>query len=205
MLLFSFSFYSSSKDILWYFPIKQSVTSKFGLFCICCLLKIGGDSCLEIPLSQLPPSAPPTSGTNTMKTPNCPDSPEYQSQTGDSVRHLASKVSFHLFIGFQCVGKPRSPLGLPIGSGGRAAGNLGRFSKMCTLHGWWNRLPAFSAFQVISWILPGLRKKYVKNFTSVLCVYGRLGSFTSKSGRVFSTGRCSLYLPKTKFWGGKRR
>lgn len=108
MLLFSFSFYSSSKDMLWCFPIKQSVSSKFGLFCICCLLKIGGDSCLEIPLSQLPPSAPPTSGTNTMKTPNCPDSPEYQNQTGDSVRRLASKVSFHLCIGFRCVGKPLS-------------------------------------------------------------------------------------------------
>uniref|UniRef100_A0A8B9S9F6 Tetratricopeptide repeat, ankyrin repeat and coiled-coil containing 1 n=1 Tax=Apteryx owenii TaxID=8824 RepID=A0A8B9S9F6_APTOW len=51
----------------------------------------GGDSCQEIPLSQLPPSAPP-SGTNTMKTLNCPGSPEHQNQTGDSVRRLASKV-----------------------------------------------------------------------------------------------------------------
>ncbi|XP_068264377.1 protein TANC1 isoform X1 [Nyctibius grandis] len=50
-----------------------------------------GDSCQEIPLSQLPPSAPP-SGTNTVKTPNCPGTPEYQNQTGDSVRRLASKV-----------------------------------------------------------------------------------------------------------------
>ncbi|NXW62677.1 TANC1 protein, partial [Eurystomus gularis] len=51
-----------------------------------------GDSCQEIPLSQIPPSAPPASGTNTMKTLNCPDTPEYQNQTGDSVRRLASKV-----------------------------------------------------------------------------------------------------------------
>nr|XP_009664832.1 PREDICTED: protein TANC1 isoform X1 [Struthio camelus australis]XP_009664833.1 PREDICTED: protein TANC1 isoform X1 [Struthio camelus australis]XP_009664834.1 PREDICTED: protein TANC1 isoform X1 [Struthio camelus australis] len=50
-----------------------------------------GDSCQEIPLSQLPPSAPP-SGTNTMKNLNCPGSPEHQNQTGDSVRRLASKV-----------------------------------------------------------------------------------------------------------------
>ncbi|NXT52584.1 TANC1 protein, partial [Pluvianellus socialis] len=51
-----------------------------------------GDSCLEIPLSQLPSSAPPASGSNTMKTLNCPSSPECQNQTGDSVRRLASKV-----------------------------------------------------------------------------------------------------------------
>ncbi|NXG59271.1 TANC1 protein, partial [Hemiprocne comata] len=51
-----------------------------------------GDSCQEIPLSQLPPSAPPTSGTSTMKTLNSPDAPEYQNLTGDSVRRLASKV-----------------------------------------------------------------------------------------------------------------
>nr|XP_025964549.1 protein TANC1 isoform X3 [Dromaius novaehollandiae] len=50
-----------------------------------------GDSGQEIPLSQLPPSAPP-SGTNTTKTLNCPGSPEHQNQTGDSVRRLASKV-----------------------------------------------------------------------------------------------------------------
>ncbi|XP_010143258.1 PREDICTED: protein TANC1, partial [Buceros rhinoceros silvestris] len=50
-----------------------------------------GDSCQEIPLSQLALYAPP-SGTNTMKTLNCPGAPEYQSQTGDSVRGLASKV-----------------------------------------------------------------------------------------------------------------
>ncbi|NXJ69236.1 TANC1 protein, partial [Rostratula benghalensis] len=54
----------------------------------------GGDSCLEIPLSQLPLSAPPTSGTNTTKanTMTCPGGPEYPHQTGDSVRRLASKV-----------------------------------------------------------------------------------------------------------------
>ncbi|XP_071602368.1 protein TANC1 isoform X2 [Heliangelus exortis] len=51
-----------------------------------------GDSCQEIPLSQLPLSAPPASGTNTVKTLNCPDTPEYQNQTSDSVRYLASKV-----------------------------------------------------------------------------------------------------------------
>ncbi|NXN39817.1 TANC1 protein, partial [Rhinoptilus africanus] len=51
-----------------------------------------GDSSLEIPLSHLPPSVPPTSGTNTVKTLSCPSSPEYQNQMGDSVRRLASKV-----------------------------------------------------------------------------------------------------------------
>ncbi|KFU92192.1 Protein TANC1 [Chaetura pelagica] len=51
-----------------------------------------GDSGQEIPLSQLSPSAPQTSGTNTMKTLSCPDAPEYQNLTGDSVRRLASKV-----------------------------------------------------------------------------------------------------------------
>ncbi|NXR03342.1 TANC1 protein, partial [Sagittarius serpentarius] len=51
-----------------------------------------GDSSQEIPLSQLPPSVRPTSGTNTMKTLNCPGPPEYQNHTGDSVRRLASKV-----------------------------------------------------------------------------------------------------------------
>ncbi|XP_009697778.1 PREDICTED: protein TANC1 [Cariama cristata] len=45
-----------------------------------------GDSCQEIPLSQLPLSTPAASGTSTMKT------PDYQNQTGDSVRRLASKV-----------------------------------------------------------------------------------------------------------------
>ncbi|NXE13025.1 TANC1 protein, partial [Lophotis ruficrista] len=50
------------------------------------------DSCQEIPLSQLPLPAPPTSGTSTMKTLNCPGTPEYQNQTGNSVRRLASKV-----------------------------------------------------------------------------------------------------------------
>ncbi|KFQ19183.1 Protein TANC1, partial [Merops nubicus] len=48
-----------------------------------------GDSCHEIPLSQVPPSA---SGASTVKTLNCPGAPEYQNQTGDSVRRLASKV-----------------------------------------------------------------------------------------------------------------
>ncbi|XP_074948763.1 protein TANC1 isoform X3 [Phalacrocorax aristotelis] len=50
-----------------------------------------GESCQEIPLSQLPLSAPPSS-TNTVKTLDCPGTPEYQNQTGDSVRRLASKV-----------------------------------------------------------------------------------------------------------------
>ncbi|XP_061219800.1 protein TANC1 isoform X6 [Neopsephotus bourkii] len=52
----------------------------------------GGDSCQDIPLSQLSPSAPPANGTSTMKTLNCPSTPEYQNQTGDPVRRLASKV-----------------------------------------------------------------------------------------------------------------
>ncbi|NXW44544.1 TANC1 protein, partial [Nyctiprogne leucopyga] len=51
-----------------------------------------GDSCQEIPLSQLPISAPPTSSTGTVKTVNCPGTPEYQNQMNDSVRRLASKV-----------------------------------------------------------------------------------------------------------------
>ncbi|KAM4669258.1 protein TANC1 isoform 6-T9 [Amazona ochrocephala] len=52
----------------------------------------GGDSCQEIPLSQLSTSAPPANGTSTIKTLNCPGTPEYQNQTGDPVRRLASKV-----------------------------------------------------------------------------------------------------------------
>ncbi|NXJ77986.1 TANC1 protein, partial [Trogon melanurus] len=51
-----------------------------------------GDSCQEIPLSQLPSSALPASGANTMKTLNCPGTPEYQNPAGDCVRRLASKV-----------------------------------------------------------------------------------------------------------------
>ncbi|XP_062493843.1 protein TANC1 isoform X3 [Pezoporus occidentalis] len=51
-----------------------------------------GDSCQDIPLSQLSPSAPPANGTSTIKTLNCPSTPEYQNQTGDPVRRLASKV-----------------------------------------------------------------------------------------------------------------
>lgn len=94
MLLFSFHFYFSSKYILSCFLRKQSAISRFGLSCICCLLKIGGDSCQEIPLSQLSPSAPPANGTSTIKTLSRPSTPEYQNQTGDPVRRLASKVSF---------------------------------------------------------------------------------------------------------------
>ncbi|XP_069717842.1 protein TANC1 isoform X2 [Phaenicophaeus curvirostris] len=52
----------------------------------------GGDSFLEIPLSQISPSTPPASGTNTGKTPSGPATPEYQNQAGDAVRRLASKV-----------------------------------------------------------------------------------------------------------------
>ncbi|KAM9550477.1 protein TANC1 isoform 5-T6 [Guaruba guarouba] len=52
----------------------------------------GGDSCQEIPLSQVSPSAPPANGTSTIKMLNCPSTPEYQNQTGDPVRRLASKV-----------------------------------------------------------------------------------------------------------------
>ncbi|XP_067995277.1 protein TANC1 isoform X1 [Melanerpes formicivorus] len=52
-----------------------------------------GDSCQEIPLSHLPSSAPPASGTSTMRTLSCPGAPEYPTQIlGDSVRRLASKV-----------------------------------------------------------------------------------------------------------------
>uniref|UniRef100_A0A8C3EWR7 Tetratricopeptide repeat, ankyrin repeat and coiled-coil containing 1 n=1 Tax=Corvus moneduloides TaxID=1196302 RepID=A0A8C3EWR7_CORMO len=54
--------------------------------------KTGGDSCQEIPLSQLSPCAPPSGDTNTMKTLTCPGTPEHKPQTGDSVRCLASKV-----------------------------------------------------------------------------------------------------------------
>ncbi|NWS69799.1 TANC1 protein, partial [Crotophaga sulcirostris] len=52
----------------------------------------GGDSSLEIPLSQVPLPAPLASGTNTGKAPNCPAAPEYQNQAGDAARRLASKV-----------------------------------------------------------------------------------------------------------------
>ncbi|KAM9011937.1 protein TANC1 isoform 5-T7 [Ara ararauna] len=52
----------------------------------------GGDSCQEIPLSQVSPSAPPANGTSTIKMLNCPSTAEYQNQTGDPVRRLASKV-----------------------------------------------------------------------------------------------------------------
>ncbi|NXY18911.1 TANC1 protein, partial [Atrichornis clamosus] len=51
-----------------------------------------GDSCQEIPLSQLPLPAPPSGDTSTVKTLTCPGTPEYKNQTGDSVRRLASKV-----------------------------------------------------------------------------------------------------------------
>lgn len=101
MLLFCLSCYSSSEDIPWCFPVKQSGISKFGLLYLLSL-NAGGDSCQEIPLSQLALSAPP-SGTNTMKTLNCPGAPEYQNQTGDSVRGLASKVSFHSAVRFRTV------------------------------------------------------------------------------------------------------
>ncbi|XP_065606902.1 protein TANC1 isoform X2 [Cyrtonyx montezumae] len=50
------------------------------------------DSCQEIPLSQLPLSTPPPSGTYTTKTMNCPGTPDNQNQAGDSVKRLASKV-----------------------------------------------------------------------------------------------------------------
>ncbi|XP_052531892.1 protein TANC1 isoform X1 [Tympanuchus pallidicinctus] len=50
------------------------------------------DSCQEIPLSQSPLSAPPPSSTCTVRTTNCPGTPDNQSQTGDSVKRLASKV-----------------------------------------------------------------------------------------------------------------
>lgn len=81
----------------------QSAISKFDISCICCLLKAGGDSCQEIPLSQLPPCAALSGDTSTMKTLTCPGAPEYKTQTGDSVRRLASKVSFHFLRDVQCV------------------------------------------------------------------------------------------------------
>ncbi|NXU17864.1 TANC1 protein, partial [Pardalotus punctatus] len=51
-----------------------------------------GDSCQEIPLSQVPPCAPPSGDTSTVKTVTCPGASEYKTQTGDSGRRLASKV-----------------------------------------------------------------------------------------------------------------
>ncbi|NWW82001.1 TANC1 protein, partial [Climacteris rufus] len=51
-----------------------------------------GESCQEIPLSQLPLSAPPSAATNTIKTLPCPGTPEHKNQPGDSVRCLAAKV-----------------------------------------------------------------------------------------------------------------
>uniref|UniRef100_A0A8D0HP78 Tetratricopeptide repeat, ankyrin repeat and coiled-coil containing 1 n=1 Tax=Sphenodon punctatus TaxID=8508 RepID=A0A8D0HP78_SPHPU len=53
---------------------------------------MSSDPCQEIPLSQLLPPAPPTSGTNTIKTLSCPSTPEHQNQTCESVKRLASKV-----------------------------------------------------------------------------------------------------------------
>ncbi|NXT82213.1 TANC1 protein, partial [Zapornia atra] len=50
------------------------------------------DCCQEIPLSQVSPSASPTSGPSAAKTLNCPGAPEPQNQSSDSVRRLASKV-----------------------------------------------------------------------------------------------------------------
>ncbi|NXU84942.1 TANC1 protein, partial [Xiphorhynchus elegans] len=51
-----------------------------------------GDSCQEIPLSQLAPCAPPAGDSSTVNTLTCPAPPEYKTQTGDAVRRLASKV-----------------------------------------------------------------------------------------------------------------
>lgn len=107
MLVFSFNVHSSSKGYSVVFSCKTICCQQiWSLLYLLPFKKIGGDSCQEIPLSQLPLSAPPTSSTNTMKTLNCPGTPEYQNQTGDSVRRLASKVSFHLLIDFQYVRKP---------------------------------------------------------------------------------------------------
>ncbi|XP_067405515.1 protein TANC1 isoform X2 [Emydura macquarii macquarii] len=50
------------------------------------------DPCQEIPLTKLPPPAPPANGNNTMKILSCPGTPEHQNQMDESVRHLASKV-----------------------------------------------------------------------------------------------------------------
>ncbi|XP_071418048.1 protein TANC1 isoform X2 [Pithys albifrons albifrons] len=52
----------------------------------------GGDSCEEIPLSQLPLCAPPAADTSTGKPLTCPATPEYKTHMGDAVRRLASKV-----------------------------------------------------------------------------------------------------------------
>ncbi|KAJ7422917.1 Protein TANC1 [Willisornis vidua] len=54
--------------------------------------RAGGDSCEEIPLSQLPLCAPPAADTSTGKPLTCPATPEYKTQMGDAVRRLASKV-----------------------------------------------------------------------------------------------------------------
>ncbi|KAL9848364.1 protein TANC1 isoform 1-T1 [Geothlypis trichas] len=52
----------------------------------------GGDSCQEIPLSQLAPCPPPSGDTNAGKTLPCAAAPEHQTHAGDSARRLASKV-----------------------------------------------------------------------------------------------------------------
>ncbi|NWV68272.1 TANC1 protein, partial [Malurus elegans] len=51
--------------------------------------KTGGDSCQEIPLSQVPVCAPLSGDSSTVKA---LAAAEYRTQTGDSVRRLASKV-----------------------------------------------------------------------------------------------------------------
>ncbi|XP_074856929.1 protein TANC1 isoform X2 [Carettochelys insculpta] len=50
------------------------------------------DSCQEIPLTKLPPPAPPTNGNNSVKILSDPSTPEHQNQVDESVRRLASKV-----------------------------------------------------------------------------------------------------------------
>ncbi|NWR93320.1 TANC1 protein, partial [Furnarius figulus] len=51
-----------------------------------------GDSCQEIPLSQLALCAPLAGDSSTVNTLTCPAAPEYKTQRGDAVRRLASKV-----------------------------------------------------------------------------------------------------------------
>lgn len=132
---FGLNFCTGNKDIPQSFHIKQSVFcfQHIWPFLYWLFLKIGSDSCQEIPLSQLPLSTAPPSGTYTVKTMNCPGTPDNQNQTGDSVKRLASRVSFPLPMEliFQHVRKPlvlsgkqtdlQSLLGMPIVSRGTMA------------------------------------------------------------------------------------
>lgn len=67
--------------------------------CLFSSLSTASDPCQEIPLSQLSPSIVTSGGTSTstIKTLNCPSAQEHQNQMSDSVRRLASKVTWNAY------------------------------------------------------------------------------------------------------------